>query len=173
VQAAFKDLSAQVNEQNARYKEGSTNTMKPATLNAFDLISLSPGFDLSGLFEKGGLKQQCTESRYMTQKPASAIVSRLEEIAQVERFNVKKQDGMVKLQGCRQARKGQLAIDAEIFELTPSFCMIEVKKSAGDTLEYQNFCNKDLKPSLKDICWAWQVGVPLSPLPETEELARS
>lgn len=173
VQAAFKELSAAVSDQKDKDKEVSTNTMKPATLNAFDLISFSPGFDLSGLFDKGDTRQQCTESRFMTQKPASAIVSKLEEIAQIERFNVKKQDGMVKLQGCRQGRKGQLAIDAEIFEVTPSFCMVEVKKSAGDTLEYQKFCNKDLKPSLKDVCWAWQSGDALPPLHETAEPARS
>jgi 5'-AMP-activated protein kinase catalytic alpha subunit len=73
---------------------------------------------------------------------------------------VKKQDGLVKLQGSKEGRKGQLAIDAEIFEVTPAFYVVEVKKSAGDTLEYERFCNKGLRPSLSDICWSSQSEAP-------------
>jgi hypothetical protein len=103
----------------------------------------------------------------MTQKPASAIVSKLEQIAETERFMVKKQDGLVTLQGSKEGRKGQLAIDAEIFEVTPAFYVVEVKKSAGDTLEYERFCNKDLRPSLRDICWSSQSEDKLPPLTES------
>ncbi|KAL5707521.1 non-specific serine/threonine protein kinase [Ranunculus cassubicifolius] len=123
-------------------------------LNAFDIISLSPGFDLSGLFQKE--KNHRPESRFTTTKSASAIVSKLEEIAHIEHFNVKRKDGLVHMQGAKLGRKGQLAIDAEIFEVTPAFHVVEVKKTAGDTLEYHQFYDHDLKPSLKDIVWAWQ-----------------
>uniref|UniRef100_A0A0D9UY36 non-specific serine/threonine protein kinase n=1 Tax=Leersia perrieri TaxID=77586 RepID=A0A0D9UY36_9ORYZ len=134
------------------------SSLKPVSLNAFDIISLSEGFDLSGLFEQD--KEQKANSRFMTQKPASAIVSKLEQIAETGSFKVKKQDGLVKLQGSKEGRKGQLAIDAEIFEVTPSFYVVEVKKSAGDTLEYETFCNKGLRPSLRDICWNGQSELP-------------
>lgn len=46
---------------------------------------------------------------------------------------------------------GQLGIDAKIFEVTKSFYVVEVKKSSGDTLEYEKFCNKELKPSLRTL----------------------
>lgn len=131
--------------------EQSEDLMKPVSLNAFDIISLSHGFDLSGLFEMN--QKQKVHELFMTQKPASAIVSKLEEIAETEHFKVKKQDGMMKLQGSKEGRKGQLTINAEIFEVASSCYVVEVKKAAGDTLEYQTFCNKDLRPSLKDICW--------------------
>ncbi|KAM0872277.1 hypothetical protein ACQ4PT_038830 [Festuca glaucescens] len=131
--------------------EQSSSPMKPASLNAFHIISLSHGFDLSGLLEME--QKQKVHELFMTQKPASAIVSKLEEIAETEHFNVKKQDGVVKLQGSREGRKGQLTIDAEIFEVASSCYVVEVTKAAGDTLEYQSFCDKDLRPSLKDICW--------------------
>ncbi|PKU78651.1 CBL-interacting protein kinase 5 [Dendrobium catenatum] len=133
-------------------------SMKPTSLNAFDIISLSKGFDLSGLFEGCGKRGIAAEARFTTQKPAAAIVSRLEEIAQTGSFRVSKKDGKVKLEGRKEGRKGLLAIDAEIFEVTPSFHFVEVKKSAGDTLEFQQFCDKGLKPSLQDIVWAWQQG---------------
>jgi 5'-AMP-activated protein kinase, catalytic alpha subunit len=53
----------------------------------------------------------------MAQKPASAIVSKLEQIVETECFKVKKQDGLVELQGSKEGWKDQLVIDAEIFEV--------------------------------------------------------
>ncbi|KAL7102801.1 hypothetical protein ACP275_08G140400 [Erythranthe tilingii] len=128
---------------------------KPHYMNAFDIISLSQGFDLSGLFEKD-LSNSRAHAWFTTQVPPDVVVSRLEELADTESFKIKMKDGVVKMQGSRGGRKGQLAIDAEIFEVTPSFHMVEVKKTAGDTLEYVKFCDQDLKPSLKDIVWSWQ-----------------
>ncbi|CAD6240367.1 unnamed protein product [Miscanthus lutarioriparius] len=154
VQVAFSTAD---NEGKVEQPAGSS--LKPTSLNAFDIISHSRGFDLSGLFEVDQ-EQKSSNSRFMTQKPASAIVSKLEQIAETERFMVKKQDGLVKLQGSKEGRKGKLAIDAEIFEVTPAFYVVEVKKSAGDTLEYEMFCNKGLRPSLSDICWSSQSEAP-------------
>lgn len=54
-------------------------------------------------------------------KPVSAILSKFEEIAMTKSFAINKKDGKVKLQGYKEGRKGQLGIDAEIFEVTPSF----------------------------------------------------
>lgn len=126
---------------------------KPATLNAFDIISLSPGFNLSGLFEK---KQRVKhESRFTSTQPASNIISKLEEIAKLESFSIKKRDCKVKLEGSEQGRKGHLAIAAEVFEVTPSLFVVELNKAGGDTLEYNKFCDQQLRPGLKDIVWTW------------------
>lgn len=164
VQAAFGT------DQKDNKAEQPESPLKPVSLNAFDIISLSKGFDLSGLFDD---QEQKANSRFMTQKPASAIVSKLEQIAETESFKVKKQDGLVKLQGSKEGRKGQLAIDAEIFEVTPSFYVVEVKKSAGDTLEYERFCKKDLRPSLNDICWNGQSDEKLRSLADSSTLTQS
>ncbi|PHU26313.1 CBL-interacting protein kinase 18 [Capsicum chinense] len=141
---------------NSKKDQSSTITMKPTCLNAFDIISLSPGFDLSGLFEEE--KERRSEGRFTAKKPASIIVSKLEEVASNESFNVKKKDGTVTMQSIKQGRKGQLAIDAEIFEITPSFHVVEVSKKSGDTMEYKQFFDQGLKTSLKDIVWTWQGG---------------
>uniref|UniRef100_A0A0E0KZP8 non-specific serine/threonine protein kinase n=1 Tax=Oryza punctata TaxID=4537 RepID=A0A0E0KZP8_ORYPU len=158
-----KPASSNTIKLNEEEKSANAMNMKPACLNAFDIISLSHGFDLSGMFFHGHSHR--TQELFVTGKPAAAIVSRLEEIAETENFTVEKkkkkkkkkeqeEDGMtVKLQGWKEGRKGQLAIDAEIFEVSPSCYVVEVKKTAGDTLEYQAFCNRDLRPSLNDICW--------------------
>ncbi|KAK2985781.1 hypothetical protein RJ640_012599 [Escallonia rubra] len=122
------------------------------TLNAFHIISLSEGFDLSPLFEEKK-REEKEEMRFATARPASSVISKLEEVAKAMKFSVKKSDTSVRLQGLENGRKGKLSIAADIFAVTPSFLVVEVKKSSGDTLEYNQFCRKELRPALKDICW--------------------
>ncbi|KAE8675812.1 CBL-interacting protein kinase 5 [Hibiscus syriacus] len=124
---------------------------KPETLNAFHIISLSEGFDLSPLFEEK--REEREELRFATTKPASSVISRLEEVAKSMKFSVKKSESSVRLQAQECGRKGKLAIAVDIFALTPSFLVVEVKKDHGDTLEYNQFCSKELRPALKDIVW--------------------
>ncbi|OVA03633.1 Protein kinase domain [Macleaya cordata] len=122
------------------------------TLNAFHIISLSEGFDLSPLFEEKK-REERQELRFATTKSASSVIMKLEEVAKAGKFSVRKSESSVRLQGQETGRKGKLAIEAEIFSMAPSFLMVEVKKNGGDTLEYNQFCNKELRPALKDILW--------------------
>jgi len=126
------------------------------TLNAFHIISLSEGFDLSPLFEEKK-REQKEELRFATTgTTAIGVVSRLEEAAaKAGKFSVSKSgdNTSVRLQGEESGRKGKLGIAAEIFAVTPSFLLVEVRKSNGDTLEYNQFCSKELRPALKDIVW--------------------
>lgn len=123
-------------------------------LNAFDIISFSSGFDLSGLFEE---KDRKTEVRFTSNKPASIIISKFEEICQSLGLKVKKKGGgLFKFEGSKEGRKGHLGFDAEIFEITPVFHLVEMKKSDGDTLEYQKLLKENVRPALKDIVWTWQ-----------------
>jgi hypothetical protein len=49
-------------------------------------------------------------------------------IAKVVSFTMRKKDCQVSLEGSREGVKGPLTIAAEIFELTPSLVVVEVKK---------------------------------------------
>ncbi|XP_047341056.1 CBL-interacting protein kinase 2-like [Impatiens glandulifera] len=127
---------------------------KPVNLNAFDIISLSAGFDLSGLFEENEKKK---EGRFTSRNSAKTIILKLEELAKTLKMKVtKKEGGRMKLEGLNAGRKGVVSIDAEIFEVTPDFHLVEVKKSNGDTIEYHNLMKQDIRPGLKDIVWSWQ-----------------
>nr|GLL37600.1 CBL-interacting serine/threonine-protein kinase 6-like [Ipomoea trifida] len=77
----------------------------------------------------------------------------LEEVAKTSNFSIKKSDSSVRLQGHESGRKGKLGISADLFAFSPSFLVVEVKKASGDTLEYNQFCTKELRPALKDIVW--------------------
>ncbi|KAI8013155.1 CBL-interacting protein kinase 18 [Camellia lanceoleosa] len=101
--------------------------VKPANLNAFDSISLSAGFDLSSLFEEPCLKKG---EIYI---PATCQSYHFEARGNYE-----------------------ASADEEIFEVSPLFHLVEVKKSNGDTLEYQKILNEGIRPALQDIVWAWK-----------------
>ncbi|KAF8110217.1 hypothetical protein N665_0086s0055 [Sinapis alba] len=139
---------------------------RPASLNAFDIISFSSGFDLSGLFEEGG-----QGARFVSAAPVTKIISKLEEIANVAKFTVRKKDWSVRLEGCREGAKGPLTIKVEIFELTASLVVVEVKKKGGFIEEYEEFCNKELRPQLEKLMHyqANEVEVAMVLPPETEE----
>nr|AOF42829.1 CBL-interacting protein kinase 2 [Triticum aestivum] len=127
---------------------------KLSNLNAFDIISLSTGLDLSGMFEDNDKKR---ESKFTSTNSASTIVSKIEDIAKCMRLKlVKKDGGMMGMESFKPGRKGVMSIDAEIFEVTPDFHLVELKKTNGDTIEYQKVLNQEMRPALKDIVWAWQ-----------------
>ncbi|KAK9159253.1 hypothetical protein Scep_005827 [Stephania cephalantha] len=153
-------------ENSSTAAETKQELMKPTNLNAFDIISLSAGFDLSGLFEENDKKV----SRFTSTQPPMTIISKLEDVAKRLRLKVKKRDaGLLKLEGSREGRKGVLSIDAEIFEITPAFHLVEMKKSNGDTLEYQMIVKQGIRPALKDIVWAWQGDTAQQPQEEQQQ----
>ncbi|XP_073307168.1 CBL-interacting serine/threonine-protein kinase 6-like [Primulina huaijiensis] len=149
----FRRLRTKEEQELTAEDEANVGMGKEAeTLNAFHIISLSEGFDLSSLFEEKK-KVEKEELRFATAKPASSVISKLEEVAKMKNFSIKKSDSFVRLQGLECGRKGKLGIDADFFAVAPSFLVLEVKKSSGDTLEYNQFCSKELRPALKDIAW--------------------
>ncbi|XP_011622470.1 CBL-interacting serine/threonine-protein kinase 24 isoform X2 [Amborella trichopoda] len=107
VHAVFNDIEDQyVSEQ----KED--NDMGPLIMNAFEMITLSQGLNLSALFDRRQMR----------------------------------------LEGISANNTGQFAVALEVFEVAPSLFMVDVRKAAGDTLEYhkfyKNFCSK-----IEHIIW--------------------
>ena len=141
-----------------RRRKNSHEDAKPlavTNLNAFEIISFSTGFDLSGLFVE---KESKKEARFTSEQPASAIVSKLEAVAKTLNLRVRKKDnGVVKMQVRKEGRNGVLQFDSEIFEISPSYHLIEMKQTSGDSLEYQKLLEESIRPALKDIClgMAW------------------
>ena len=141
-------------KEEQEYQESEKSPFKQSeTLNAFHIISLSEGLNLSPMFEEKK-REEKEELRFVTTRPASSVMSTLEEVAAKSgNFSVKKSESRVRIQGNECGRKGKLAIAAEIFAVTPSFLVVEVKKINGDTLEYNQFCSMELRPALKDFVW--------------------
>ncbi|KAK6785980.1 hypothetical protein RDI58_014505 [Solanum bulbocastanum] len=145
------EVSTEIASANTEDKQEVASIPK---LNAFDIISLYAKFDLSRLFEEPCLKK---ETKFTSRKTASEIISKLENIAKHLKLKVCKRDaGLLRFEGTKEGKKGTLSIDVEIFEVVEAFHLVEVKKSNGDTLEYQQILNEGLRPGLQDIVWTWQ-----------------
>ncbi|GFZ03997.1 CBL-interacting protein kinase 5 [Actinidia rufa] len=134
--------------------EISRSKSSPPFYNAFEFISsMSSGFDLSSLFES---KRRC-RSMFTSKYSASAIMAKIETAARKLNFRVlSAKEFKVKMEGAAEGRKGKLAITAEVFEVAQELAVVEFSKSAGDTFEYQKFCEDDVRPALQDIVWSWQ-----------------
>ncbi|XP_073150275.1 CBL-interacting serine/threonine-protein kinase 12-like [Henckelia pumila] len=143
----LSDQSLSESDSELETRRKLTSLPRPASLNAFDIISFSRGFDLSGLFEEGS----DGGARFVSGAPVSKIISKLEEIAKIVSFTVRKKDCRVSLEGTRDGVKGPLTIAAEIFELTPLLRVVEVRRKGGDGTEYEDFCNRELKPGLQSL----------------------
>ncbi|GJN19049.1 hypothetical protein PR202_gb06282 [Eleusine coracana subsp. coracana] len=152
---------------------GSQGASSLQNLNAFEIISFSTGFDLSNLFEE---KHGRREEKFTTRQPARTVFAKLNELAERLKLKIKKKEnGILKMAAPKEGIKGFLEFDAEIFEFAPSFLLIELKKTNGDTLEYQKLVKEEIRPALKDVVWVWQndrqheqsvqVEQQLSPLP--------
>ncbi|OIW14079.1 hypothetical protein TanjilG_11424 [Lupinus angustifolius] len=146
VASVVSDNSVSESDSEIESKRRNGPLPRPASLNAFDIISFSKGFDLSGLFEEKG-----DVVRFVTSVSVSKIMSKLEEIAHLFSFSVRKKDYRVSLEGTRESVKGPLTIAVEIFELTPLLVVVEVKKKGGDIAEYEKFCTTELKPGLQNL----------------------
>ncbi|KAL5207198.1 hypothetical protein ABZP36_031633 [Zizania latifolia] len=136
--------------------EGKQSSSSLPNMNAFDIISLSTGFDLSNLFED---RYVLREERFTTRQPPGTIFAKLNELARHLKMKIKKKEnGVLRLVASKEGIKGFLELDAEIFDLAPPFLLVEFKKTNGDTIEYQKLMKDDIRPALKDIVWAWQGG---------------
>ncbi|KAL7611465.1 hypothetical protein Lser_V15G13277 [Lactuca serriola] len=101
----------------------------PLSLNAFDMIILSQGLNLSSMFDRD--QDPVTHiTRFASQKPAK----------------------IMKVEGLSANKKSHFSIILEVFQVTSNFVMVDIHKAVGDSAEYlkfyKNFCN-----NLEDIIW--------------------
>ncbi|XP_044510543.1 CBL-interacting serine/threonine-protein kinase 8-like isoform X2 [Mangifera indica] len=128
-----------------------TEDMGPLNLNAFDLIILSQGLNLATLFDRGedSVKHQ---TRFVSQKPAKVVLSSMEVVAQSMGFKTHIRNYKMRVEGLSANKTAHFSVILEIFEVAPTFFMVDIQKAAGDASEYLNFY-KNFYNNLEDIIW--------------------
>ncbi|OEL30518.1 CBL-interacting protein kinase 24 [Dichanthelium oligosanthes] len=146
VQAVFDNIEDKYVSEEVTHKDGG-----PLMMNAFEMITLSQGLDLSALFDRQQefVKRQ---TRFVSRKPAKTIVATIEVVAESMGLKVHSQNYKLRLEGASSNRMSQFAVVLEVFEVAPSLFMVDVRKVAGDTLEYHRFY-KNLCSKLDSIIW--------------------
>ncbi|XP_009615544.1 CBL-interacting serine/threonine-protein kinase 8 [Nicotiana tabacum] len=147
INAAFDDTEEErPNEQCDNADAG------PLALNAFDLIILSQGLNLSVLFDRGQDTMKQHQTRFLTQKPAKVVLSSMEVVAQSMGFKTHIRNYKMRVEGLSANKTSHFSVILEVFEVAPTFFMVDVQKAAGDAGEflkfYKNFCG-----NLEDIIW--------------------
>lgn len=123
---------------------------QPASMNAFELISLNRGLNLENLFETD--KKYKREKRFTSQCPPKEIINRIEAAAKPLGFDIQKKNYKMQMENIEAGRKGNLNVATEVFQVAPSLHVVVLKKARGDTLEFQKFY-RTLSAQLKDVVW--------------------
>ncbi|KAK4718266.1 hypothetical protein R3W88_016604 [Solanum pinnatisectum] len=144
-----------VSSSNSENSTSSSDTklelIKPAIFSAFNILC---GFNLSGLFINNDQKE---ELRFTSVKPAPVIIYKLVEIGRSLNLEIKKKEGgFLKLEGLNENRYETLCIGVQIFEISESHYFIELSRSSGDAIDYQNMLTQTIRPALEEIVLAWQ-----------------
>ncbi|XP_045814744.1 CBL-interacting serine/threonine-protein kinase 21 isoform X2 [Trifolium pratense] len=129
----------------------STITKSSSFINAFQLIAMFQDFDLSSLFEEQDHKKQIT--MLGSQHTITETVEKIEAAATDVRLSVEKMNNFKmkmhpKLSMTRCSRS-YFDLSAEVIEVAPTHCVIQISKSAGDLRMYNRFC-ESLSSLLKE-----------------------
>ncbi|KAK2986087.1 hypothetical protein RJ640_011528 [Escallonia rubra] len=124
-----------------------------ATINAFDIISMSPGLDLSGLFEAGVGRR---ERRFTARERAEAVEERVVEVGGKLGYEVRR--GKVGVIGLA---KGRTVVAVEVLEVAAEVVVVELKVVDG-VVEFEEVEWEDLRVGLGDIAVLWQDAAPVS-----------
>ncbi|XP_030537469.2 CBL-interacting serine/threonine-protein kinase 11 [Rhodamnia argentea] len=113
-------------------------------LNAFDIISFSPGLNLSGLFDD---KYDAAEDgeRFVSEETPEELMERVEGFAKEEKLRVrrKKEWGLE-----AEGREGNLVMEVEVNRLTEKLVVMEVRRGGGDAGVYRSTWKTKLRPRL-------------------------
>ncbi|PKA57637.1 CBL-interacting protein kinase 29 [Apostasia shenzhenica] len=99
-------------------------------LNAFDIISLSSGFDLSGLFNPAAAGRK----RFLSGETVAGLLEKLEEVGRGEGLVVRRRQRGEKGRGgaAVEGRMGSLVAWVEVFRLSPELVVVEVESGCGE-----------------------------------------
>ncbi|CAN1216865.1 CBL-interacting serine/threonine-protein kinase 24 [Linum perenne] len=160
VSAVFDDIEDQYVAEKSECAEG-----RPLLMNAFEMITLSQGLNLSALFDRHQdyIKRQ---TRFVSRRPAKDIISNVEAVAVSMGLKVHTRGYKTRLEGMSMNKTGQLAAVLEVYEVAPSLFMVDVRKASGETLEYHKFYKK-FYGKLENIIWKPTEGVANSKLIRT------
>ncbi|KAJ4836012.1 CBL-interacting serine/threonine-protein kinase 1 [Turnera subulata] len=121
---------------------GQTSPGSPSLINAFQLIGMSSCLDLSGLFENEDVSER--KIRFTSSHSISDLMGKIEDIVVEMGFRVQKKNGTMKVMRENKGQRilGNLSVAAEVFEISPSLFVVELRKSYGDSSIYRQLCKR-------------------------------
>ncbi|CAL9146062.1 unnamed protein product [Musa hybrid cultivar] len=113
-------------------------------INAFQLIGMSSSLDLSGFFENEDVSER--KIRFTSNHAPKHLFNKIEDIATEMGLQAHRGPGKLKVTQKHNPKSpgstGSLSVAAEVFELSPSLYVVELRKSQGDSSLYRKMCAK-------------------------------
>ncbi|XP_009411589.2 CBL-interacting protein kinase 1 isoform X2 [Musa acuminata AAA Group] len=113
-------------------------------INAFQLIGMSSSLDLSGFFENEDVSER--KIRFTSNHAPKHLFNKIEDIATEMGLQAHRGPGKLKVTQKHDPKSpgstGSLSVAAEVFELSPSLYVVELRKSQGDSSLYRKMCAK-------------------------------
>ncbi|KAL2502304.1 CBL-interacting serine/threonine-protein kinase 21 [Forsythia ovata] len=128
-------------------------------INAFQLIATSQDLDLSGLFEEQESEKQKT--KLGCKHTISETIQKIEAAAKdaslsVEKINTTKMR-MHPTNKMGRHSKSCLDLAAEVTEVTPKHCVVQISKSAGELKLFKEFCESLSSMLTEESCISSEV----------------
>ncbi|KAI4311301.1 hypothetical protein MLD38_036206 [Melastoma candidum] len=121
-----------------------------SVVNAFDLISLSSGLDLSGLFEAGGGVGENGKKRFTSKATYEALSEKVRDVGSKLGYRVEKGKG-----GSIGIGKGRATlVVVHVSEIAESLLLVEVKVVEGG-VSFDQVQWGDWKAGLEEIVHSW------------------
>ncbi|KAJ4847107.1 hypothetical protein Tsubulata_040642 [Turnera subulata] len=119
-----------------------------ASVNAFDIISLSSGLDLSGLFEGGGKR----EWRFSSGETAEGVMRRVREVGDKLGYRVVEEGkGGVAI----GLGRGKVVLVFEVFGIAEKLSVVDVKMVEGGGVEFEEVCWTEFEDEIRDVVVRW------------------
>lgn len=146
-------LSLMENEEDTTTKKMMIRTI---SMNAFDIISLSKGLDLSGMFEGGRVREQ----RFTTKETVEKVSERIREVGMKLGYEFENRKG-----GIVGVGKDGSVLKVEVSEVAPPLLLVELKEE-GSSVHVSDHGDVDngngervkwdkMRRELADIVFAW------------------
>ncbi|KAL9227784.1 hypothetical protein vseg_003435 [Gypsophila vaccaria] len=149
----YKESNFKFYDQNWVKREGEMNEEENSRfLNAFDLISFSPGFNLSGMFKRGNMESY--HETFLSTEVARRVVERMEEAAhEVESPMVVVERGARGTALRLEGQNGNFGLVVEASRLTEEFVMVEVRWRETNLGSGYAYWKEKLKPKIFDLIY--------------------
>ncbi|KAI4335083.1 hypothetical protein L6164_013764 [Bauhinia variegata] len=138
----YTDEEASSSDHETASEEEANIPGSPTLINAFQLIGMSSCLDLSGFFEKEDVSER--KIRFTSNHSAKHLIERIEDIVTEMGYGVQKKNGKLKVVQENKTQKslGGLSVEVEVFEISPSLYVVELRKSYGDPSVYRQLCKE-------------------------------
>ncbi|BAT96688.1 hypothetical protein LR48_Vigan02g002800 [Vigna angularis] len=118
-------------------------------MNAFDIISMSSGLDLRGLFETTSEKGRRREKRFSSEKSVGTVEAKVKEVGERLGFRIE-----VGKNGVIGLGKGKVGLAVEVFEIVSDLLLVAIKVVDG-AMEFDQLHWDDWKLGLQDVVLSW------------------